>query len=54
MLHRIIQQVDQCPAQMGDLDAHLRVTTDLNLDLSVFENEIQIFQGRGHLIGQRG
>ncbi|MNN87049.1 hypothetical protein D3C81_2045490 [compost metagenome] len=54
VLHRVVQQVDQRPAQMGDLDVHLRVAPDFNADLGVFENEVQILQGRGHLIGQRG
>ena len=54
VLHRVAQQIDQRPAQMRDLDPHLRIAADLHLNLGVFKNEIQVFQGRRHFIRQRG
>ncbi|MNL30404.1 hypothetical protein D3C87_1521380 [compost metagenome] len=54
MLHGIAQQIDQRPTQMSDFDPHLGIATDLHLDLGVFEDEIQVFQGGCHFIRQGG
>ncbi|MNS98903.1 hypothetical protein D3C72_1332840 [compost metagenome] len=53
MLHGVVEQVDQGPAQVGDLDSHQGIAADLNPYLGILENEIQVFQSRGHFISQR-
>ncbi|MNH31715.1 hypothetical protein D3C79_921090 [compost metagenome] len=39
---------------MGDFDSHQGIAADLDPYLRILENEIQVFQGRGHFLGQRG
>ncbi|MNT54617.1 hypothetical protein D3C72_1917920 [compost metagenome] len=53
MLHRVVQQIDQRPTQVSDLDLHVRIAADLDLNLGIFKDEVQVFQGRRHFIGQR-
>ncbi|MNP30215.1 hypothetical protein D3C76_1232790 [compost metagenome] len=53
MLHRVVQQVDQRPAQLGLFDRGLGIAVDTDADLGVFEDVVQVIEGGGYLFGQR-
>ncbi|MNI80990.1 hypothetical protein D3C73_1375670 [compost metagenome] len=53
VLHRVVQQVDQRPAQVRDLDLYLGIAADLYLNLGVLEDEVQVIQGGCDLARQR-
>ncbi|MNC44264.1 hypothetical protein D3C75_931640 [compost metagenome] len=54
MLHGVVQQVDQRPAQLGLFDGHLGIAAHAHADLRVFENVVQVIEGGRHFLGQRG
>ncbi|MNN94458.1 hypothetical protein D3C81_2130880 [compost metagenome] len=52
VLHGVVQQVDQGPAQLGLFDVRLGVATDLDAYLGVLEDVVQVIEGRRHFFGQ--
>ena len=52
VLHRIVQQVNQRPAQVGLFDIDLSVTADPDVNLGVLQNELQVIQRGGDFVSQ--
>ena len=54
MLHGVVQQVDQRPAQLGFLDGGVGIAAYVHANLRVFEDVVQVVERGRHFLCQRG